>query len=198
MSRDRGLPLDLLSDQRSQRLAEDYGPRRAVCEGRNVDEQRCGMCGSPVDAHDRQVRFRLPEPVLDSPGQERVPGAWLSHENPEASVMMQIPGVGPFVRALLVVRLTGGYAVTYGVWAGVHPDDLQRAFRVWWEPEYENLRLEGALANSVPPWGLLAAPVTLAVKDPEHTPYCVSSSDHMLSRVLGQEWPHKDVLETLP
>jgi hypothetical protein len=28
------------------------------------------------------------------------------------SVMMQIPGVGPFVRALLVVRLTGGHAVT--------------------------------------------------------------------------------------
>jgi hypothetical protein len=163
-----------------------------------VDEQRCEMCGSPVDAHDRQIRFRLPEPVLDSPGQERVPGTWLSHESPEASVMMQIPGVGPFVRALLVVRLTGGYAVTYGVWAGVHPDDLQRAFRVWWEPEYENLRMEGALANSVPPWGLLAAPVTLAVKNPEHTPYCVSSSDHMLSRVLSQEWPHKDVLETLP
>lgn len=76
--------------------------------------------------------------------------------------MMQIPGVGPFVRALLVVRLTGGYAVTYGVWAGVHPDDLQRAFRVWWAPEYENLRLDGLLANPIPPWGLLAAPVTLA------------------------------------
>jgi len=112
--------------------------------------------------------------------------------------MMQVPGIGPFIRALLVVRLAGGYAVTYGVWVGVHPGDLQRAFRVWWEPEYENLRLEGALANSVPPWGLLAAPVSLAAKDPEHTPYCVSSSDPMLSRVLGEEWPHKDVLETLP
>ncbi len=76
--------------------------------------------------------------------------------------------------------------MTYGVWAGVHPGDLQRAFRVWHEPEYENLRLDGALANSVSV-GLLAAPVTLAVKDPEHTPYCVSSSDHMLSRVLGEE-----------
>jgi hypothetical protein len=58
-----------------------------------VDEQRCEMCGSPVDAHDRQIRFRLPGPVLDSPGQERVPGAWLSHESPEASVMMQIPAL---------------------------------------------------------------------------------------------------------
>lgn len=81
--------------------------------------------------------------------------------------------------------------MTYGVWAGVHPDDLQRAFRVWWEPEYENLRLDRALANPIPTWGLLAAPVTLAVKDPEHTPYCVSNSDHMFSRVLGEEWPHK-------
>ena len=112
--------------------------------------------------------------------------------------MMQIPGVGPFVRALLVVRLVGGYAVTYGVWVGVPPDDLQRAFRVWQETEYENLRLDGVLANSVPPWGLLAAPVTLAVRDPDHTPYCVSSSDAMLSRVLGQEWPHSDILDVLP
>ncbi len=156
------------------------------------------MCGGPVDAHDRQIRFLLPEPVLDTPGQERASGAWLSHESPEASVMMQLPGIGAFVRALLVVRLVGSHAVTFGVWVGVDPDDLQRAFRVWWEPEYENLRLEGALANSVPPWGLLAAPVILAVKDPEHTPYCVSSSDHLLSRVLGQEWPHEDVLKALP
>jgi len=74
------------------------------------------MCGRPVGTNNRQIRFRLPEPVLESPGQERVPGAWLSHENPEASVMMQIPGVGPFVRALLVVRLNGRYAVTYGLW----------------------------------------------------------------------------------
>ena len=112
--------------------------------------------------------------------------------------MMQIPGVGPLHSRLLAVRLVGGYAVTYGVWVGVHPGDLQRAFRVWWEPDYENLRLEGALANSVPPWGLLAAPVSLAVKNPEHTPYCARSSDPMLSRVLGEEWPHKDVLEALP
>ena len=43
-----------------------------------------------------------------------------------------------------------------------------------------------------------AAPVTLAVRDPEHTPYCVSSSDHTLSRVLRHEWPREDVLAALP
>jgi hypothetical protein len=112
--------------------------------------------------------------------------------------MMQIPGAAPFVRALLVVRLLRGHSVTYGVRVGVHPGDLQHAFRAWLEPDYENLRLDRALANSVSPWGLLTVPVTLAVKDPEHTPYCVSNSDHILSRGLSEEWPQKDILETLP
>jgi hypothetical protein len=57
----------------------------------------------------------------------------------ETSVVVQIPDVGPFVCTLLVIRLVGGYALAYGVWVGAHPDDLQRAFRVWLEPEYENL-----------------------------------------------------------
>ena len=42
--------------------------------------------------------------------------------------MMQVPRVGPFVRALLLVRLTGGYAVTFGVRAAIRPGGLQRAF----------------------------------------------------------------------
>ena len=53
-------------------------------------------------------------------------------------------------------------------------------------------------SGPVPPWGLLAAPVALAVRDPDDTPYRVSSPDHTLSRVLGEEWPHKDSLDTLP
>jgi hypothetical protein len=112
--------------------------------------------------------------------------------------MMQVPPVGAFVRALLPVSLTGGYTVTYGVWVGVDPRELQRAFAVWWEPEYKDLRLDGFLANSVEPWGLLAAPVSLMVRDPEHTPYCSASSDPQLSRVLNGHWPHDEILELLP
>lgn len=33
------------------------------------------------------------------------------------------------------------------------------------------------LANALQPWGLLAAPVGLAVRDPEQTPYCAESPD---------------------
>ena len=65
------------------------------------------------------------------------------------------------------------------------------------EPEYQDLRLEGALANSIQPWGLLAASVSLAVRDPQQTPYCSGSSEPQLSRVLGEEWPHEDILDAL-
>jgi len=112
--------------------------------------------------------------------------------------MMQIPSVGAFVRALLPVRLTGGYTVTYGVWVAIDPRELQRAFAIWWEPEYKDLRLDGFLANSIQPWGLLVAPVSLAVRDPQQTPYCVGSSDAQLVQVLSNQWPHEDILDSLP
>ena len=156
------------------------------------------MCGRPLVAHDRHVRFRLPEPVLATAAQERAPGAWLSHDSAQSSVMMQIPSVGAFVRALLPVKLTGEHTVTYGVWVAIDPRQLQRVFAVWWTPEYQDLRLDGLLANSIRPWGLLAAPVSLAVRDPQQTPYCSASTDQQLSRVLSEQWPHEDILDSLP
>jgi hypothetical protein len=45
---------------------------------------------------------------------------------------------------------------------------------VWWEPEYRELRLSGWLANAIPPWGMLSAPVEAVVRDPDETPYCQS------------------------
>jgi hypothetical protein len=95
-----------------------------------MDEQRCEMCGRPVSVHDRHMRFRLPQPVLDSPAREQTAGTWLSHRTADESVMMQVPNVGPFVRALLPVRLSGGHTITFGVWVAIHPDDRQRACAV--------------------------------------------------------------------
>ncbi|MEV4282176.1 DUF2199 domain-containing protein [Actinoplanes xinjiangensis] len=158
----------------------------------------CHCCGQPRDTHDRHARFRLPDPVLDTRRQHRARGAWLSHTNPDVSVMMQIPGVGAFVRALLPVKLTGDFSATFGVWVAVDPADLKRACAVWSEPEYQDLRLRGRLANALPLWGLLSAPVELEVRDPEQTPYCASSSDPGLAKVLAEVWPHEDVLPAVP
>lgn len=112
--------------------------------------------------------------------------------------MLQVPGVGPFVRCLLPVRLSGGFKVTFGVWLAVSPDDLQHAFRIWWEPQYRDLRLHGFLGNRLPVWGLLGAPAIAAVLHDDQTPYIVESPHDGLSRVLTEQWPHEELLAALP
>jgi catechol 2,3-dioxygenase-like lactoylglutathione lyase family enzyme len=159
-----------------------------------VTDQVCPTCGRVLDAHNRHVRFRLPDPVLGCSPEGLPDGTWLSHADAGTSVMMQLPGIGAFVRALLPVRLTGGHTVTYGVWVGIHPGDLQRAFGIWWQPEYAGLRLDGALANALQPWGLLAASVSLAVRDPERTLYSTDSPDPLLSWVLTDQWLHAEII----
>ena len=134
-------------------------------------------------------------PGLD---RELTEGTWMSHADANQSVMMMVPNVGTFVRVLIPVHLTGGYTVTFGAWLGVHPDDLQRAFSVWTSPSYVDLRLEGRLANALPAWDVFAVPAEAAVKDPDHTPYLVGSSDSVLSEVLTQEWPRETILSGLP
>lgn len=112
--------------------------------------------------------------------------------------MMMVPNLGGFLRAMLPVHLSGGDTVTFGVWIGVHPDDLKRAYDIWWDPNYPSFKASGRLANALPGWGLLAASVDLEVVDPEATPYCVRSADSQLGNVLSAEWDRMDVLSRLP
>ena len=144
------------------------------------------------------MRFRLPDPVAATVDKEHAHGVWITEPDPNRAVMMQVPKLGAFVRCLLPVRLTDGFTVTFGLWLAVHPDDLQRAARAWFDPAYAELAFEGRLANAIPPWGLLAAQAQARVVDPDATPYVVASDDPALSQVLTTEWPHDDVLSVLP
>jgi hypothetical protein len=112
---------------------------------------------------------------------------------------MQVQGVGAFVRVLVPVRLTGGYTITYGAWLSVSPDDLRRAWEVWWTPAYPELQLAGILANMLPVWEseTYRKPLAAAVLDPDSTPYATDSEDAFMRRVLGEEWPHEPILEAL-
>lgn len=76
---------------------------------------RCPTCDRPLDTHDRHIRFTLPDPVLDTTGRVRAPGTWMNDVDARTSVMLQVPGVGAFVRALVPVRLTGGFAAVRDV-----------------------------------------------------------------------------------
>lgn len=112
--------------------------------------------------------------------------------------MMDVQGCGAFIRALLPVKLTGDHSVTFGVWLAVDPDDMQRAFRAWWEPEYLTFTVDAWLANALPIWGLLAVPVRAQVRQESELPYVVSSQDQNMTRVLTGEWDHELVLSALP
>lgn len=163
-----------------------------------VPETACRLCGRPLDVHNRHMRFRLPDPIAATPGWESLPDVWLSHGDPNDSVMMQVPDAGPFIRCLLPVHLTGGFTVTFGVWLSVPPQELQHAFRVWWKPAYRDLLLDGVLANALPVWGLFGSPARARVLDEEETPYIVESWHGGLSRVLTEQWPHDELLAALP
>ncbi|WP_344158231.1 DUF2199 domain-containing protein [Kribbella yunnanensis] len=147
-----------------------------------------------VDERNPNLRFRVPDAVQGVPEIELTQGAWLSHGTARESVMMQVPDLGAFVRVLLPIQLDRGHTLAYGAWLAVSPDDLRRAFLVWWEPEYTDLRLDGVLANAIPPWGLLGIPATATVREPDETPYLTESPDPALANVLKNTWNHSEVL----
>ena len=157
-------------------------------------EATCPSCGRPLDEHDRHIRFKLPEPVLAIPEEEREPRTWGN------DVLMQVRELGSFVRILVPVKLSGGYTVTYGAWLAVEPSDLRHAWEVWTNDDaYPQLRLTGFLANMLPGWedDTYTKPVETAVLNPEHTPYAIDSPDDFMHRVLHDEWPHEVVLAAI-
>ena len=154
----------------------------------------CPTCGRPLNEHDRHIRFGVPEPVLSIPKEDRSGLTWGN------DVLMQVKGVGGFVRILVPVRLTGGYTVTFGAWLSVDSPDLRRAWEVWHDnASYKELRLQGVLANMLPGWEdeTYIKPVETAVLDVEHTPYAVDSTDEFMRRVIKDEWPHELVLAAI-
>ncbi len=158
----------------------------------------CAICGRNQDSHNRHVRFRLPDPVLAAAEREKTPGTWMDDDDANKAVMMQVPGIGPFVRVVLPVILIGGHTITFGLWLGVHPDDFQRTVREWWAPTYPQLILQGRIGNDIQPWGLLARVATASVRSADQTPYLTASEDDVVRRVITDEWPHEPVIDALP
>jgi hypothetical protein len=158
---------------------------------------RCPDCGRPLDDHQQAVRFTLPDAVLDCADWSDRPGTWLSGEDAWSSSFLTVPGVGSFMRSTLPVPLTGGHRLDFGVWIRADPDVLDHAWAIWHAPEYAELAVDGLLANELPGWEVLGAPVTATVRRADELPYCTSSPDPALAGVLTREWPHAEVLPRL-
>lgn len=109
---------------------------------------------------------------------------------------MQVQGIGAFVRVLLPVHLSGGYALTVGTWLAVDPSELRSIWKQWDTPTYASLTLTGYVANAIPPWGegTLHAPATARVRESEFLPCLDSSTTAVLQGVMSREWEHEPVL----
>jgi hypothetical protein len=153
----------------------------------------CPTCGRSLDEHDRHVRLVLPDPVLATPAEERSSRTW------GADPLLQVQGVGAFVRVLLRIALSGGYSLTFGTWLAINPAEMTSVWERWPTDGYRDLTLEGFLANAIPPWGddVLGSPALARVRDPSQFPYIESSSAPLLSRVLSDKWPHEEILRSV-
>jgi hypothetical protein len=107
---------------------------------------------------------------------------------------------GWFVRCLLQVALTGDTTITFGTWVRVDEVTFERARAAWEGSDYGQLRLAGAFANAILPWGeqLLGAPATAEVRGDGDLPYLVASADSpLVSRLVTETWDRDEVLSTL-
>ncbi len=161
---------------------------RAKTGGKAVSEP-CSCCGIAPDPRGRpfsitydlpDVTFEIEPPLLDTWG-----------EDP----FFAIKNVGFFVRVLLPVQLTDGFSVAIGTWLEIDADDFRKAWQTWNFPEYADLSFEGYVANAVAPWGAFPhALVRALVRDADQVPFLASSDDPTITRILGETWPHSEVL----
>lgn len=151
----------------------------------------CSSCGRSLDMHNRDVRLVLPDPVLAVPADERAARTWGNDP------LLQVQGVGAFVRVLLPIRLSEDASLTIGTWLAIDPSQLRGVWEQWETDEYASLELDGLLANAIPPWGerVLGAPASAAVIDPSSFPYLLSSPEPVLDSILTKTWPHGEVLD---
>jgi hypothetical protein len=161
-------------------------------------EATCSVCGSPLGAHPRDVRFSWPDPVLDSGVDLDGGEVWMAGPAVQESDLLAVRSVGCFVRALLPVALEHGQIVTFGVWVGVSPEDFQRAVDGWHTLDYAQMRFDGLLANRIPPWDVIGSPIRIEVIDPSRRPWSTSSPDPTLGRLLSEVQHVEELVPFLP
>jgi hypothetical protein len=152
----------------------------------------CPTCGRPRVEHDVHVRLLLPDAVVAVAEEERADRTWGDATSP----LLQVQGIGAFVRVLLPIQLADHALLTVATWLAIDPARLAEVWAAWNTPDYGDLALDGYLGNAIAPWGdsVLGAPAAATVRDPTNLPTICSSSHAALADVLAQVWPRDHVL----
>ena len=149
----------------------------------------CSCCGIAPEPHGRpfSITFDVPDVYMEI--HPELLATW--GDDP----FLAIKDTGFYLRVLLPVKLTDGFAVDFGTWLKVDPEVFRQAWRTWNFPEYKDLAFDGLLANRLEPWKpTLKTRVTARVREMDQVPYIVESTDALGARIVGDTWPHADVL----
>ena len=151
--------------------------------------QPCACCGiAPgVGGKPLSVTFEQPDVIFDI--HPELLQTW------GGDPFLVIKDVGFFVRVVLPIKLTDGFAVDFGTWLEVPADEFRTAWQTWNFPEYKDLVLEGYLANVIAPWPEFPHALAKAtVRDLDEVPVIVSSSHPDVTAIMHLEWPHARIL----
>jgi hypothetical protein len=161
---------------------------RAKIGGKATGEP-CACCGIAPDPRGLpfSVTFDVPDVYLDV--HPELLQSW--GDDP----FLAIKDVGFYLRVLMPVKLTDGFAVDFGTWVKIEPEAFREAWNRWNFPEYKDFTCNGFLANRMEPWKpTLRTRVTVRVLDFDNVPYVVESSDTLGARIISETWPHAEVL----
>jgi hypothetical protein len=142
------------------------------------------------------MRYQLPDELFALDESARV-DVWQSPQDRADLATFRDRG---FVRVLIPVHLDDDSSVTFGGWLEVSHEDMVRVFRTWWSDAYRELRVEGRLANALPPWGaaVLGRAGAAEVLIDSQIPYVVSSTDPLFVDVLTGRHDAASVRAALP
>ena len=148
----------------------------------------CACCGIAPDPRGRPFSITLNLPDVYYEIHHELLDTW--GDDP----FLVIKDTGFYLRVILPVKLTDGFAVDFGTWLKVDPEVFRQAWQTWNFPEYKDLAFEGLLANRLEPWKpTLKTHVKARVLDVDKVPYIVESPDALGARIIDETWPHADV-----
>jgi len=153
----------------------------------------CTLCRWPIEAHDRDISFRLPDILADCPEEE------LEARTSQFGGFLCVDTDQFFMRVLFPIHLIDDHVLVFGVWLSIDPATIQRVAAVWDTPEYASLEVTGRLASALPPWPdtSLGAVLTAQTRLVSELPYVTSSDDALMKRAISESWDHNTILEPL-
>ena len=149
----------------------------------------CACCGIARNPQGRPLSITFEEPDVIREIEPELLSTW------GGVPFLAVKDVGFFLRVILPVKLSDGFAVDFGTWLEIYNEDFRTAWQTWNFPEYKDLVIEGYVANEIGPFAKFPhALVKATVRDLEQVPYLTSSDNETFASLLNDTWPHHDVL----